>query len=46
MVLTLKGVSADQVDAARRTHDVFKMKCPVYRSLYKAIDITTELAIV
>jgi hypothetical protein len=45
-VLTLKDLAADKVDTARRTHDVFKMKCPVYRSLYQAIEITTELAIV
>ena len=45
VVMTLKDLAADKVDAARRAHDVFRMKCPVYRSLYKAIDITTELKI-
>jgi uncharacterized OsmC-like protein len=28
---------------ANRVHGFFADKCPVYRSLYKAIDITTEL---
>jgi uncharacterized OsmC-like protein len=43
VVFTLTGAAADQHDAAKRAHDVFKMKCPVYRSLYRAIDVTTEL---
>lgn len=46
VVLTLKDVPPDKVEAARRAHDGFKMKCPVYRSLYKAIDITTALVLV
>lgn len=43
VVLTLRDVAADKVDAARRAHDAFREKCPVYRSLYRSIDITTEL---
>jgi uncharacterized OsmC-like protein len=43
VILTLKGAAAEKVDAANRAHDVFKMKCPVYRSVYRAIDVTTEL---
>ena len=43
VVFTLKEVAADNVAAAQRAHDVFKPKCPVYRSLYRAIEITTEL---
>jgi len=43
VVFTLKDAAPEQVEAARRAHDVFMMKCPVYRSLYRAIDITTEL---
>jgi hypothetical protein len=46
VVLTLEDVPADKVEAARRAHDGFKLKCPVYRSLHQAIDITTELALV
>jgi uncharacterized OsmC-like protein len=30
-------------EAANRVHGFFADKCPVYRSLYKAIVITTEL---
>ena len=43
VVFSLKGVAADKIDSALRAHDVFKMKCPVYRSVYRAIDVTTEL---
>jgi uncharacterized OsmC-like protein len=43
VVLTLRGVAPDKVEAAQRAHDVFTMKCPVYRSLHRSIDITTEL---
>lgn len=43
VVFSLKGVPAEKIDAAQRAHDVFKMKCPIYRSVYRAIDVTTEL---
>jgi uncharacterized OsmC-like protein len=43
VVFSLKGVPAEKVDSAQRAHDVFKMKCPVYRSVHRAIDVTTEL---
>jgi len=43
VAFTLKGVGAEKVEAARRAHDVFAAKCPVYRSLCQAIAITTEL---
>jgi uncharacterized OsmC-like protein len=43
VVFTLKGVAADTAAAAERAHEVFKPKCPIYRSLYRAIEITTEL---
>ena len=46
VVFTLKDVAADKVAAAERAHDVFKPKCPIYRSLNRAIDITTELNLV
>jgi uncharacterized OsmC-like protein len=45
VVLTLKDVAADKVEAARRAHDVFKERCPVYRSIHQAIQTTTELEI-
>jgi hypothetical protein len=37
---------ADKRDAAERAHDVHANACPVYRSIYKAIDVTTELDLV
>jgi hypothetical protein len=43
VVFSLEHVAADKIDAATRAHEVFKMKCPVYRSVYRAIDVTTEL---
>ena len=45
VVFTLAGAAADKIDSATRAHEVFKMKCPVYRSVYRAIDVTTELKI-
>lgn len=30
-------------ETAERVHDIYAEKCPVYRSLKDAIDITTEL---
>jgi uncharacterized OsmC-like protein len=46
VVFTLKDVSPDKVATAERVHEVFKPKCPIYRSLHRAIDITTELQLV
>jgi uncharacterized OsmC-like protein len=43
VIFTLKEVGADNVAAAERAHELFKPKCPIYRSLHRAIDITTEL---
>jgi uncharacterized OsmC-like protein len=43
VVFTLRGVAVEKVDAAQRAHQVFKERCPVYRSIHRAIDITTEL---
>lgn len=43
VIFTLKGIGAGDVEAAERAHDIFKPKCPIYQSLYRAIDITTEL---
>ncbi len=45
VVFSLKEVRPDQVAAAERAHEVFKPKCPIYRSLYRSIDITTELSL-
>ena len=40
--LTLKTEEQHR-ETALRVHEFFAQKCPVYLSLYKAIDITTEL---
>ena len=45
VVFTLRGVAADAEAATQRAHEVFKPKCPVYRSIHRAIDITTELTL-
>ena len=42
--LKLKAAS-EHWDTARRVHGFFADKCPVYRSLKAAIDITTELVL-
>ena len=36
---------AEHWDTARRVYGFFADKCPVYRSLKAAIDITTELVL-
>lgn len=46
VAFTLKGVPAEKLVAAQRAHEVFKEKCPIYRSIHRAVDITTELTIV
>ena len=43
VVFSFNGVPADKIESAQRAHDVFKMKCPVYRSVHHAIDVITEL---
>jgi uncharacterized OsmC-like protein len=30
-------------EVVERVHGIYAMRCPIYRSLYKAIDITTEV---
>jgi uncharacterized OsmC-like protein len=45
VVFTLTRTAAEQIESANRAHEVFRMKCPVYRSLHQAITITTELRI-
>ena len=42
--LKLKAAS-ENWDTARRVHGFFADKCPAYRSLKAAIDITTELVL-
>lgn len=45
VVFTLRGVETEKVESAQRAHEAFKLKCPVYRSIYRSIDVTTELGI-
>ena len=40
----LRAAGADQ-EAINRAFELHPMRCPVYRTLHKCIDITTELAI-
>ena len=40
----LQAAEADE-EAIARAYDLHPMRCPVYRTLHKCIDITTELAI-
>ena len=44
VVLKLKGSEADH-ETARRVHGFFADRCPVYRTLRSAIEITTELSL-
>lgn len=46
VVFTLRGVSHEQEEPANRAHEVFKPHCPVYRSIHRAIAVTTELRLV
>jgi len=41
----LKAAEADG-KAIQRAFELHPMRCPVYRTLYRCIEITTELAIV
>lgn len=40
----LRAAGADQ-EAINRAYDLHPMRCPVYRTLHRCIDITTELEI-
>ncbi|MBI4541366.1 MAG: OsmC family protein [Gemmatimonadetes bacterium] len=37
--------SASQREAAERAHSVHHGKCPVYRTIHRCVDITTELVL-
>ena len=41
----LEAADADQA-AVRRAFDLHPMRCPVYRTLHRCIEITTELEVV
>ncbi|MGH7630159.1 MAG: OsmC family protein [Gemmatimonadales bacterium] len=40
---TVRNFQPAQAEAARRAHDVFPPYCPVYRSIHRAITITTDI---
>jgi uncharacterized OsmC-like protein len=40
---TLTGCPEDMREAAERSHSFHKSRCPVAKSIEKAIDISTEL---
>lgn len=35
--------AAERAAQARRAHEHYKQRCPIYRSIYRAIEITSEL---
>ena len=40
---TLRGVPEDKREAAERSHAFHKSRCPVAKSIEKAIEISTDL---
>lgn len=42
---TLRGAEADR-QTAERVHGMYAQRCPLYRSVQGAIDVTSELAFV
>ena len=45
VVYRLQAADADQA-AVQRAFDLHPMRCPVYRTLHRCIEVTTELTIV
>jgi uncharacterized OsmC-like protein len=41
---TLRGVPEDKREAAERSHSFHASRCPVAKSIEKAIEISTDLA--
>ena len=41
---TLRGVPADKRETAERSHAFHKSRCPVAKSIERAIEISTDLA--
>jgi len=39
------SVPESDLDTVKRVHEIHVEHCPVYRSIYKAIDVTTEYKI-
>ena len=38
--------AAERAAEARRAHEHYKARCPIYRSIHRAIDVTSELELV
>ena len=38
--------AAERAVEARRAHEHYKTRCPIYRSIHRAIDVTSELELV
>jgi len=45
VAFALRG-AARQEPEARRAHEHYKPRCPIYRSIHKAIDVTSDLDLV
>ncbi len=43
MVFVLAGAEQTAWETVERVHGVYKPHCPVYRSIHRAIDVTTEV---
>lgn len=41
----LAGVGAEERETVRRVHEMHRERCPVYRTLHRCIDVTTEVEI-
>ncbi len=45
VVFALRGAAEREPDA-RRAHEHYKSRCPVYRSIHQSIEVTSELELV
>ena len=45
VVFTLRG-AAERETEAQRAHEHYKARCPIYRSIHKAIEVTSDLELV
>ena len=45
VVFSLRGAAEREPDA-QRAHEHYKSRCPIYRSIHRAIDVTSDLELV
>jgi organic hydroperoxide reductase OsmC/OhrA len=38
--------AAERAAEAQRAHEHYKLRCPIYRSIHRAIDVSSELVLV